>query len=164
MSDVKTRVNTYLYSAQTLAKQAEEEGNAGFRKTLVVGASLSLKQSWGAWLDELASYLKIPSNEIEDQSLERTLNLPDCQLLFSLKKEQGSWLQQLNVLCSNPLYYYEKELSQAQGKTAALEETRIDIVDLSRTSNEVAKSKSLPEVIREFKAYIQNTREQQTEW
>ncbi|WP_156506132.1 hypothetical protein, partial [Oleiphilus sp. HI0117] len=75
MSDIKSRVNTYLYAAQTQAKQAETSTNAALAQAAVVGASLSLKYAWEAWLEELSAYLKIPADALQDESSELAQNM-----------------------------------------------------------------------------------------
>jgi hypothetical protein len=163
MSDIKNQVNTYIYAAQVLAGQSKKQADVGFCKASIVGASSSLIQAWGAWLEELASYLKVPTSEIEDESSAQVSNLPDCQFLFALKRESGSWYQHLSALVCNPLYFYEREFAQAQKTQVSPEQASVELIAVSTTDHEHS-DKSLPSVIDELKAYIQQTREQQTEW
>lgn len=164
MSEIKNRVNTYLYAAQILAEQSEVSENAAQCRVSIIGASLSLKQAWETWLEELASYLKIPVSEIGDESSENASQLPDCQFLFSMKRETGSWYQQLSALLVNPLYFYEQGSTQAQRTRKVSENQNIDIIAISATDNHETTLQSMSKVISEIKNYIQNTREQQTEW
>lgn len=167
MNDAKSRVNTYLYTAQVLADRVNGDEGLGTKKALVVGASLSLLQAWSAWLEELASYLKLSVTEIENENSATVTNQPDCQLIYTLKRETGSWLQQLFVLCENPLHSYEREFAPAQNEQGAPDVMKINLIDLTdaqRDDEGVSSDMSLIDIVREFKAYIQHTREQQTEW
>ncbi len=163
MSDIKSQVNTYLYTAQALASQAEASDKSGLGKAAIVGASVSLVQAWWAWLDELAGYLKVQASILEDESSAVAKALPDCQLLLALKNEPGSWYQQVSALVDNPLAFYEKELSKVRDQSQIVDSSRVNIIASARANRE-REQKSLVEVLAELKAYIQLSREQQTEW
>ena len=164
MSDIKSRVNTYLYAAQTQAKQAETSTNAALAQAAVVGASLSLKYAWEAWLEELSAYLKIPADALQDESSELAQNMPDCQFLFAQKQEQGSWYQRLLALSVDPLLYRENSPHSRQAASTEASVPRIEVINLTETAIEGDRELTLLELVEEVKTYIQQRREQQTEW
>ena len=162
MQEIKNKLNTFLYSAQSLAKMAEIEPFppvSHLDKAALLGACLCLKQAWETWLVELASYLNVDVSVLEDEQSPIAANLPDCQLLFSLKQKEGSWYQQLRLLCSEPLFFWDRK---PEAVTSAATENVINIVALDADNDD--QIINALKVIEEFKAYIALTREQQTQW
>lgn len=164
MNDWYDKTNAQLFYAQQLLKAYQASllsDSAGSSAALLNAASLSIKEAWLCWINELATMLGVKNSTFTsaEQLFEHDIaRLPDVQGLKSLKETPDSGLYLL-VQRSEEIGYAVNSGPQSR---AGINRDPLALQSLDEP--EQSESKLLSQQLDSFKAYIQGVRAQQVEW
>jgi len=169
MGDSQVQANTYLFYAQKLLllesagpllDSANSISDQQSSTAIYAGACLCLKQSWEAWLKELASYINEDIDSFASITQSPLDSFPESQCLLSFKPDPNSWLNRLLSLIEKPVQNIQRK------QTVIEKETTSKLISIVSTDDEstMCEYEVLSQTLEEFKQYMQSVRSRQAEW
>ncbi len=164
--DLKSYTNHYLFYAQTLINLSLSPSNKVSQNTvnsLLTSACLNIVSAWNGCLKELGECYKQGAQPV-DVLDKAQAHLPEAQRLHDLMKLRGSWLYEIKLIEQNPIEWLEARQSEGDSSSSSdASHNAIQIIAVAASETDTIQDQLL-RIVSEFKQYLNELREQQTQW